>query len=978
MKLLLNNVDLATLGVLRMLGKAVQREPVEAPQRERVTLRVRLDFFETSFVDNAQLVETVRAALKQQNTPLVWQDDNSSTYLNRTVVIAEDDEPGDGRSLSGTTQQAITFSVVYYNHDVVTNCLNATWQGQKPGASAQAPGANTGPALDLGAVTDFKEGGEVEFFDKLRPQPKQIIGTVTAAGRFQADTSQALDPRRAALLATKDAMQAALGVKPGAAAGPQGLLVFGTFSNEVKISKFEVTWNQPNNFIEWTLTATYTIYPNESDYYIAEYRVQTKVNALDGIQHLTISGRIAAPSTALARARLAVITGALVPAGYVNVDSNLTDVNVDSGQPVLNLSAGLAFVELNFEVEYRDTAGLAITYQSLKPAGTNASPLLDLGTMEHFSDGYQGSLFDTMRDQRKRGGGLVTGNGRIWVSDSLTLAAKRAALVTIKKAIDAALVKGDHGTLNYGGFFSGNVRVMEFVSVIDRAFNSLGWTLTASYTKFPLENDYAICEFTSAAREDKVSGIVHQILSGRIGAPTADAAMAKLLLIRAAAIPSGYTLESEDNNSHSASTSSGAVTGTDQGDGQTFIELTFNDAWRKTAADIVYYTLKIQDQDDTRGGFVTTSFSGQVMAKGSNQDIAFQSALAQAETLADNKYPFKVRSDTAANEKLFLTAGGVTFVAVDFNFEYLRKGLRTYTELASELTKETFGQDRESVSGFIMAPNQAAALAAYQTNVRSLPVYADALVLNEKYPTLTQAIISDGNNNNPAALDQRFGFSFTVHRIKGASGAMNYSIRPRQNILANELRTNVSGVVYAASEDAARAYLAVYTATLNLGSLVEQDPGSVNYQKADTAAGENTAAFLSLEFNQTYVQVLSGTAAVLESECTEEVLYSGVRNVEKAIPDNVSVIQNVGTTCGQVTINAMAKGTTEAAARAYVVKCMGLLRTSGNYNQPPRIQTRFQLLELASDTPRAAGARVKIFVVTGTFAQLVPNLPFVA
>ena len=49
MTLQYNGVDLGALGTLRVLGRTTMREPAEAPQRERVTYRLRLDFFEQTF-----------------------------------------------------------------------------------------------------------------------------------------------------------------------------------------------------------------------------------------------------------------------------------------------------------------------------------------------------------------------------------------------------------------------------------------------------------------------------------------------------------------------------------------------------------------------------------------------------------------------------------------------------------------------------------------------------------------------------------------------------------------------------------------------------------------------------------------------------------------------------------------------------------------------------------------------------------------
>src|SRR5579872_5184840 len=108
MKLIYNGVDLAKLGVLRILGRSTAREPAEAPNRERTTIKCRLDMFQQTYANNAGLIDQLRAALKTQQANLLWQDDGGGTFLNRTVTAAEDDEPEDGRGpLSGTSRQAV-------------------------------------------------------------------------------------------------------------------------------------------------------------------------------------------------------------------------------------------------------------------------------------------------------------------------------------------------------------------------------------------------------------------------------------------------------------------------------------------------------------------------------------------------------------------------------------------------------------------------------------------------------------------------------------------------------------------------------------------------------------------------------------------------------------------------------------------------------------------------------------------------------
>src|ERR1043166_7249537 len=107
MKLIYNGIDLAGLATnVRILQTQAVREPAEAPQREKVTVRVRLDFFEQTYLDNQALIEQVRAALKTQQATMLWQDDSGAKYLERTVTAGEDSLLEEAKGRGGTYWRA--------------------------------------------------------------------------------------------------------------------------------------------------------------------------------------------------------------------------------------------------------------------------------------------------------------------------------------------------------------------------------------------------------------------------------------------------------------------------------------------------------------------------------------------------------------------------------------------------------------------------------------------------------------------------------------------------------------------------------------------------------------------------------------------------------------------------------------------------------------------------------------------------------
>ena len=306
MKLIYNGVDLAELGVLRILSHATQREPADAPQWERVTYRVRLDFFEQTFKDNFGLVEQLHASLKTQQAQLLWQ--NGTTYVDRTVTAGDDESTDSALERGGTRWQAVIFTFWFYNHDVTTNCLAATYK---------RTGSNT-PLLNLDAVEKWSERLNITRWDELRDARKMVSGVVSASGRFRGDTKQALATRRAALLAVKDQFIAEM-------KGKSGALAFGSFNKTIRVTEFRAEVDQPNHCINWSLTASYTVFPNEADYAFVEVRIVRRENLTEGIPYLSLSGRIGAPDAATANARLALLQGALVPTGYVTLSTENTE-----------------------------------------------------------------------------------------------------------------------------------------------------------------------------------------------------------------------------------------------------------------------------------------------------------------------------------------------------------------------------------------------------------------------------------------------------------------------------------------------------------------------------------------------------------------------------------------------------------------------------------------------------------------------------
>jgi hypothetical protein len=948
-KLFLGDLDLATVARhIQIIGQASVYEPADAPQRERRTVKVRLEFREDSYLANAQRMEQVRTALRTPRTPLRWEDDSGAKYVERWVTITESDQGED--SAWGTHTQSLTFSFYYYVHTLTTNCLPATMQRLPDGA-----------AHDLGAVIKWSEQIAMDHFHDQRDPRRRVMANLAIGGRFQGNTTATLEATRTALLAVKDALVTDL------VAGVAFRLQYGTFDAVVRVTRFSAEVDQANGFIEWSLQATFTKTPAEDDYAWLDWELYSRETKSEGIVSLGLRGRVGASSRIKALAALNALSsgpGSLIPAGYVQLTDQVTDHQVQSAD-------GTAYLELIFDREWRDTTSQPITVK--KPG---AGALLDLHIVERFADRQQSELFDPMRPHRKRAGGVATFAGKIYAADTLTAAQKETFLLARKAALDAVLAQNAQVEVKYGAagaVFNRTVRVVDWDCVVGRLKNCLEWSLQCQYTRYPNEQDYAVCEFRTGTRENAVEGTVQFLLTGRIGAPTEAAAFGKLARLRTAVVPAGYVRLSADPVANQVSLESNLGTGANQGDGDTFIQLDFNEEYQKTTGDVLTWTLKTTHQDDVRTGMIQTTYSGTVSAKGNTRDAAWLVAALKAEELGANKYPFLVRSTVTENDKLFQTSGGTFFVSVEFNYEYQRKGARTYLEVTAELSKDAFGQNTEVITGYVAAPDLATAQAAYLADVRTLPAYAERLLLSERTPTKSAQII-----RGVGEQFDRYAFSLTVFTAKApGESALEYSITSQTNLQTLEHTSVVAGQVFAANETLAGQFLDAYLATLELGVRTGQPMRKTAFRHGAAVTGSApVTAFTGLEFSETYVKPLTGMDGILECEVTEQLRYSGNRVVEKPIPGGISLFQITGITPGQRVVTGRVRATTETACLTWAQKCRALLLTAAaTYEEAPQVTTTFKFLPQTDGTARGDGANVVCFECSFQFQEWLAEHP---
>lgn len=347
MKLWYNNVALHALGLLRIGGERGELLPDGAsPQMERKTLRIRFDFTADAPAWRAlrAKIEAVRTAIGTNgNGRLVWVDDTASpevTVLDTDARLVEHDIPDDPNA-AGTYHQAVTLAFEYFDH-AFSGGFVLTYT--PAGASA----------VTLSNVFTFQKSETTDRYSPLRENRKHVGCVVTATGKVLVpDPSATLAVRRAFLIAQQAALESAFRSKSGTLVYSQGPTT--PLNRVVRITQFIPKIDQMQTAIDWSLTAEFTLHPNEAGYSMAEYTASSARNAATGQRSVTLAGVIGAESAASAYAKLATIRTYHAAGMTRDGEEKTVEQWVDAVD-------GRDFLEVRFDETWRETAGTAIQW----------------------------------------------------------------------------------------------------------------------------------------------------------------------------------------------------------------------------------------------------------------------------------------------------------------------------------------------------------------------------------------------------------------------------------------------------------------------------------------------------------------------------------------------------------------------------------------------------------------------------------------
>jgi len=310
LQLFYGTIPLHELGIVSILSQSSAFSPEEFPQRETRTLQCRIDTWENDTGYNYDLlyakITAARDALKAQNQVLKWvspgADTEGDTLLERPVMVVSHDLPEDGNAW-GIYHQQIN---IVFRYEVDTSAESTT-------LTAIATGHGGVPApIQLGQVHTWKDDYQNTFYSEWRNNRRRSQGNITCSGeiiRGLGDTGNGTtvtDNRLALLVADLTHIKTQL------QAGQYITLQYGpsdnrVFDRDVKVESFSADIDQGPLIgkIKWSLTVSYTLFPDEATYAAAEFQSSRSQDMESGRETLAISGRILAATEALAVSKLA-------------------------------------------------------------------------------------------------------------------------------------------------------------------------------------------------------------------------------------------------------------------------------------------------------------------------------------------------------------------------------------------------------------------------------------------------------------------------------------------------------------------------------------------------------------------------------------------------------------------------------------------------------------------------------------------------
>ncbi len=354
-------LKLHELGTIYIQGEESSYTPEDFPQRETRTLRVRIELWEKSYKLNKALVDQVREALKLVSCKAKWQGENElneefedigegPVYMDNYVDIVDLQWPE--ANTWGEAEMVVTFGLRYNVMDIASDKTHLQAKFQILHA--------VGTPLTLGNVFVFRDGYRQSRYSEMKGIVERASGNLTLAGEFMSDRNKTPKERRIELKDKLVALKTQV-------RGQSGHLTFGPddvkfFDANVKVDTLEAEIDQASWTVRWTMTVSYTVFPNEDGYAASDFKIEISEEDETGDRFMGFSGTIGAATEQLAIAKLAAVRTAALAAnsftagyrieskiekGFLNTDDTQNpDFNpANSSLPQKNVFTILTFTE---------------------------------------------------------------------------------------------------------------------------------------------------------------------------------------------------------------------------------------------------------------------------------------------------------------------------------------------------------------------------------------------------------------------------------------------------------------------------------------------------------------------------------------------------------------------------------------------------------------------------------------------------------
>jgi hypothetical protein len=632
---------------------------------------------------------------------------------------------------------------------------------------------------------------------------------------------------------------------------------------------------------------------------------------------------------------------------------------------------------------------------------------VSLGNCGSWKESYSTQRFDEMKKLRSRNSGNISCSGFIAADTNISdISTRRTALELLLGALRIEVNGGSTGQLTYGeggdGFFDKIVKVDSFSAEINQAVNQIDWSLEFSYTEFPNEDSFAAAEFKVDTNSNYESGDHDLMFSGKISAGTELIALSKLASIQATILAANGFNEADlikvDTGTEFINSDDSEQPTNPGTFDNVFTVLSFSRGFRRRiAADLMTWTMMIDDKEDQPSGLVTRTYSGSILASGVTADSAYAAANTKARELGDNKHDFRLSGSVSRNDRQVGATADKQMISLDFSFSYKIKGNRIWAEYSVSDSSDRFQLRSLKVSGFVVARTKGEMVDAYNDIVRT--GFNGEHITNEETSTDQNKV---GRGTHGEGLSQftdepgfdslvtRFSFSFELTRDRAPSEfAFNYTIARQNNYSERTSKISVSGNFVSSPAEMAAAATnqagnRIDTLLTGLGFDISKRTNS-SRQEARQDLGANSKT-LGIQFTEAITSTLSGAAQIVRTSVTDAIEHSGIRWVPGPIPGGYTIMQDTGIKEGKRTISGSVVATTEAVAMAWVEKQRSLTFPVGvgggtpsvRYVNPPRITRSFDFIPFDELIARGAGANAVLVKISFEWSEWLPNYAYVS